>query len=118
MVEAMMYHRTPRRTIFRYGVTGRSLAIQIILLGLAWAVATFFHLTPWFQWLLLIAQLSLVSVLGIGTIWFAVSQYLMHRVRRFRIANGLCLQCGYDIRSNIDRCPECGAMVPRHREHF
>ena len=30
--------------------------------------------------------------------------------RRRKIAAGLCLNCGYDLRASIGRCPECGAV--------
>ena len=32
--------------------------------------------------------------------------------RRKRLANGLCLRCGYDLRASAARCPECGTPVP------
>jgi hypothetical protein len=37
------------------------------------------------------------------------------RLRRKRGAAGLCIRCGYDLQGAAhDRCPECGADVPRN----
>jgi len=34
-------------------------------------------------------------------------------VARRRREQGLCVRCGYDVRASPERCPECGAAVPR-----
>lgn len=50
-------------------------------------------------------------------LWFLpVVYFAIHWRRRmlFRraMAKSICHQCGYDLRSSPDRCPECGTPVP------
>ena len=51
--------------------------------------------------------------------WLAApaARYLLNaparRVRRRRLAAGLCPACGYDLRGGHERCPECGQAAPQ-----
>lgn len=42
---------------------------------------------------------------------FPVRHFRRCAVVRRRARSGLCLECGYDLRSTPQRCPECGATT-------
>jgi hypothetical protein len=46
-------------------------------------------------------------LLAMTTVLPATRLIAWKRLRR-RVANGLCLRCGYDLRASSGRCPECG----------
>lgn len=50
-----------------------------------------------------------IVVTGLPAIWLvAVGRHLR---RSRRIAAGLCIQCGYDLRASQELCPECGTSI-------
>lgn len=54
-----------------------------------------------------------VTAIGFATwpsclVWSFVRDIRRNRRELYRIDHGLCLSCGYDIRSHSGRCPECG----------
>ena len=61
------------------------------------------------DWLLL-----LMATVPIG-LWIVQARRLGCRRRRDRLARGLCLHCGYDLRATRERCPECGRPAPASR---
>lgn len=56
--------------------------------------------------------LPLPFVIGLFAPLPLVDVILIRRRRRRgrRLAAGLCVRCGYDLRASPDRCPECGAV--------
>ncbi|MCB9852944.1 MAG: hypothetical protein H6819_07600 [Phycisphaerales bacterium] len=57
----------------------------------------------------LIQGVFAVTVFSILTLMI----YPIHKRRLIRKdQSGLCIRCGYDLRSTRDRCPECGLPVP------
>jgi len=57
------------------------------------------------------SYLALLSAI-MPTIWLVTRK---RRRRKDRLAKGLCLKCGYDLRAHQpgDNCPECGTVVKR-----
>lgn len=56
--------------------------------------------------------LIVLSTAALPVAW-ALSQAKATKMRR-RLKQGLCLNCGYDLRGTPERCPECGTQVADH----
>jgi hypothetical protein len=63
-------------------------------------------------WWLVMPYLQLAAVAAM----FPVVRVLMVLHVRYRQRRGQCQQCGYDLRSTPDRCPECGMVAAVERE--
>jgi hypothetical protein len=57
----------------------------------------------------LILPYWLIGLLASTPLMPSVWRWARHRQR---VGDGLCSQCGYDLRHTTDRCPECGQAVP------
>lgn len=57
---------------------------------------------PYWMWVLLTATLPVI---------YFGSAFLKARRLKIRRRDGLCLNCGYDLRASKERCPECGTPV-------
>ncbi len=73
--------------------------------GLSTLSVPVYSLSP----LVVICPLWIPAVLCAFAIWFN-GRYARQSRRRKR--EGLCMRCGYDLRSSTDMCPECGHEAP------
>ena len=59
-----------------------------------------------------IGVLATVTLFSMGMIFVGVERR-KSRIFAERKLNGLCVHCGYDLRSNGGKCPECGKWSVR-----
>jgi hypothetical protein len=79
--------------VFRSGRLGQR--------NVAWVSFSSARISYWPLFLLLLLPLA-------GRVLRAMALRIVKQARRSR---GLCAGCGYDIRTSVSRCPECGAAV-------
>ncbi len=48
---------------------------------------------------------------SIGALIWSIAMVRAWRRDLHRHQNGLCMRCGYDLRANKERCPECGEPI-------
>lgn len=60
-------------------------------------------------WTIKISLLMWAGAMVAGILLVRARRTLKRRRRRI---SGLCLECGYDLRGSLERCPECGADFP------
>jgi hypothetical protein len=79
----------------------------IIILGIPWFA--YHHYTSVYSVIAVLVYLAVGTPLLLRR-WRALSA---KRLREQRLEDGQCPQCGYDLRETLERCPECGEVVPK-----
>ena len=90
----------------RFAALGAITLLELALSVIAWRMLPALRQAiP--LWALLIAVIALCGLPAL----FSTARHDRRDQRLYRIANGLCVKCGYDLRGNPDVCPGCGAAV-------
>src|SRR5687768_12613688 len=97
MLARMLRQPIPTRLISAGGMyrVGKSLVIAAATVAILHAMGP--HLFAGFLFLALPIALAIV-----------LPRLLRSSRASIRLTDGLCIECGYDLRATPDRCPECG----------
>lgn len=92
---------------------------SFISIGLSWFVMTQYQPVPTIrfteQWWLSIEPIAAPVVqMVIGIYLFFGGAWVANRA--FPSNRPYCAECGYDLRGSAERCPECGAAVPKFQD--
>jgi hypothetical protein len=59
----------------------------------------------------LVTYQAIAGTTALGPVLWLLLQIHRVRLRRKRAKHHQCLQCGYDLRESLSRCPECGTLA-------
>ena len=87
-------------------------AAGTVLAEIALAVVALYLFFNGFAWRSLSFWIFVYTVIVAFFVTFGVVVLALRRINRGK-SDGRCRQCGYDLRSTPDRCPECGTVRER-----
>ena len=92
-------------------IVRRVLIAFALCLGLALVIiaAPYYLLLLTYCLVFLIHPFAWLILLGLIVIAFLMRRRSRKRFEQ-RLSEGLCTNCGYDLRATPDRCPECGLV--------
>jgi hypothetical protein len=93
------------RTWYFFGMGIKRDNMPVLVPGGGRATVTYTIVTMPFQTLAFIAFLPVT--------WRILTRRRRRNIRKFRIEQGQCPSCGYDMRFSGERCPECGEVVTK-----
>jgi len=65
-------------------------------------------------WIAVIPSWALFLAFALAPTAWLLLRWLPHRRRALRRKQGLCQNCGYDLRASPNQCPECGLFPATH----
>lgn len=81
--------------------------VAFVVLAAVWLVRAVLDRASsgWIGLAIIVAILSVYII----PMFYGLRQAIMHANRQ---AEGLCPNCGFDLRASKNRCPECGTPIP------